>query len=259
MKNMKNTFLTIFFLTISTFCIASTPLNLKVMTYNLRFGELASMEQLGEFIKSNHPDIVFLQEVDVFTQRQDAKHQNGINFIAELGYYTNMLSVYSKSIDYKGGYYGLGILSKYPFESMQRYKLPMVENGREQRCLLVGKVEINENSTVTVACTHLDLIAKIREVQINEINKILKDCPDPVIVGGDFNAFPNSVEIESGMSKWLNATNKDYTFPAQSPSNKIDYIFCLPKNKWKMIQSEVIKTELSDHLPVISELELILD
>lgn len=258
MKNMKNPFLTIFFLTLSTLCFASTPLNLKVMTYNLRFGELASMEQLGEFIKSKNPDIVFLQEVDVFTQRENAKHQNGKNFIAELGYYTNMLSVYSKSIDYKGGYYGLGILSKYPFESMQRYKLPIVE-GHEQRCLLVGKVEVKENYTLTVACTHLDLLAKTREIQVKEINRILKDSTGPIVIGGDFNALPNSVEIKDGMANWLSVSNKDYTSPAKSPANKIDYLFCLPKSKCKMIDSEAVKTQLSDHLPVISLLELTMD
>ncbi len=256
---MKHLFLTLSFLSLYALCIATQPLNLKVMTYNLRFGELASLEQLGNFIKSNNPDVVFLQEVDIFTQRPNAKQQNGKNFIAELGYYTNMLSVYSKSIDYQGGYYGLGILSKYPFKSMQRYKLPLVEKGREQRCLLVAEVELNENTAITVACTHLDLKAEIRLIQVKKINKILKDCKDPVILGGDFNATPNSREIETGMSDWFSASNKDYTSPAQSPRNKIDYIFCSPKTKWKMIGCEVQKSNLSDHLPVISELELLGD
>lgn len=253
---MRHLLFTLSFLALQAFCIAASPIQLKVMTYNIRFGELASLEQLGEFIKKNNPDIVFLQEVDVFTHRPVAKAQNGKNFIAELGYYTSMMSLYSKSIDYLGGYYGLGILSKYPFESMQRYKLPLVENGREQRCLLMARVELNDHTMITVGCTHLDLKSEIRVIQVEEINRILKECKDPMVIGGDFNATPNSKEIETGMLSWFNASNDEYTSPAQSPQNKIDYIFCFPKSHWEMVGCEVPQSGLSDHLPVISELKL---
>lgn len=253
---MRQLLLTLSFLFVQAIGMGASPLHLKVMTYNLRFGELASLEQLGEFIKKNNPDIVFLQEVDVFTHRPVAKAQNGKNFIAELGYYTNMMSLYSKSIDYLGGYYGLGILSKYPFESMQRYKLPLVEDGREQRCLLTARVELNDHTMITVGCTHLDLKPEIRVIQVEEINKILKECKDPMVIGGDFNATPGSKEIETGMMNWLNASNNEYTSPAQLPKNKIDYIFCFPKSQWEMLGCEVPKSALSDHLPVISELRL---
>ena len=101
------------------------------MTYNLRFGELASLEELGECIKNENPDVVMLQEVDVNTHRKRAPKQNGKHFISELGFYTKMFSVYGKSIPYEGGYYGLGLLSKYPFVSTERILLPMVEAGRE--------------------------------------------------------------------------------------------------------------------------------
>ena len=37
---------------------------LKIMSYNLRFGELATMKQIGEYIASEAPDIVALQECD---------------------------------------------------------------------------------------------------------------------------------------------------------------------------------------------------
>lgn len=40
------------------------------MTYNLRFGELASLEQIAEHIKAFQPDFVALQEVDSKTYRE---------------------------------------------------------------------------------------------------------------------------------------------------------------------------------------------
>ena len=56
---------------------AQDTLKLRVMTYNLRFGELATIDQLAEHIKAFQPDFVALEEVDVNTHRTLAPHQNG--------------------------------------------------------------------------------------------------------------------------------------------------------------------------------------
>ena len=230
---------------------------LKVLCYNLRFGELANLKDLGTFIKSENPDIVMLQEVDIFTQREKAVHQNGKNFIAELGYYTEMMSAFGKSINYKGGYYGLGILSKYPILSMQKIFLPLVEDGREQRSLLIARIELDNGLEVTVASTHLDLKPKIRLVQVAYINEILSQETNPVILAGDFNAKPGSPEISVGMKNWKKACNDDLTTSSKNPGAKIDYIFCYPENSWNVIDSKTSEVTLSDHFPVISVLELI--
>ena len=65
-------------------------LRIRVMTYNLRFGELASLEQIAEHIKAFQPDFVALQEVDSKTFRERTPQQNGKDFITELGYRTQM-------------------------------------------------------------------------------------------------------------------------------------------------------------------------
>ena len=63
---------------------AQDTLRLRVMTYNIRFGELATVDRLAEHIKSFKPDFVALEEVDVNTDRSLAPHQNGRNIISEL-------------------------------------------------------------------------------------------------------------------------------------------------------------------------------
>ena len=63
---------------------------LRLMTYNLRFGELASMQQIGEYIASEAPDIVAVQECDWATKRKRAPQQNGVKFMNELSYYSGM-------------------------------------------------------------------------------------------------------------------------------------------------------------------------
>ena len=256
MKRMFNVIVILLLFPLAIFAQEKTQL--KVMSYNLRFGELASLEELGKFIKCENPDVVMLQEVDVMTDRGErAPHQIGKNFIAELGYYTGMLSAYGKSISYKGGYYGIGILSKYPFSSVERILLPMVEEKREQRSLLVTQVELNDGRKVTVACTHLDLKSEIRMVQVKEINKILRKSGNPVLLAGDFNAKPDSPEISEGMQEWQHSCKDDvYTIPAKAPKSKIDYIFSYPTSSWKVVSSYVPEVFLSDHRPVIAIMEL---
>lgn len=237
---------------------AQEKTQLKIMSYNLRFGELASLEQLGNFIKSENPDIVLLQEVDIYTNRERALHQNGKNFIAELGYYTNMMSLFGKSITYEGGYYGLGILSKYPFIQTERFLLPLVEEKREQRSLLTALLELDNGQQITVACTHLDLKPEIRIEQVAAINNLLKNKTTPILLAGDFNAKPDSPEIAEGMKGWQHSCKNDvFTIPAKAPKSKIDYIFSYPEKQWKLINSYVPEVTLSDHRPVVATLELI--
>lgn len=232
-------------------------LHIRVMTYNLRFGELASLEQIAEHIKAFKPDFVALQEVDSKTFRERAPQQNGKDFITELGYRTQMYPLYGKSISYKDGYYGIGILSKHPYFKVEKTMLPRPQE-KEQRVMLQGTFEVNGTDTITFACTHLDYFSEdTRFLQIQKITEVLRQSAYPVILGGDFNARPDSKTIRKGMTDWKLLTNDDLTFPAHKPSIKIDYLFGYPKNNWRVIRTQSVQSLLSDHLPIITELELI--
>jgi len=229
----------------------------KVLSYNLRFGELASMEEFAEFIKEEDPDFVALQEVDNRTFRERAPKQNDIDFATELGYHTGMIPAYGKTIPYRGGYYGIGILSKYPLSKIERIYLPKTENGKEQRAVLVAEVEYKEGEYITFASTHLDYTnTEERQVQVEKLNEVLKQSAYPVIVAGDFNARPDAVEIRQGMSEWKLVSSLDPTVPADKPRHTIDYIFCFPKGKWKDIENQTYRIDLSDHLPISAVIEL---
>lgn len=230
---------------------------LKVLCYNLRFGELASLEELATFIKEQDPDIVALQEVDCRTYRDRAPGQHGKDFATELGFRTGMIAAYGKTIPYAGGYYGIAVLSKYPLAKVERIYLPKTENGKEQRAVLIADVEYREGAYFTFACTHLDYTnTEERQVQVSELNKVLLAKPYPVIVAGDFNARPASKEISEGMNAWKTVSDMEPTVPAHAPRNTIDYIFCYPKDKWVGIDAITHKVELSDHLPISAVVEL---
>jgi len=236
---------------------AEPPVKLKVLSYNLRFGELASLEEIAAFIKKQDPDVVALQEVDNHTFRDRAPKQNGKDFATELGFRTGMIPVYGKTIPYKGGYYGIAILSKYPLAKVERIYLPKTKNGKEQRAVLVAEVEYEEGKYFTFASTHLDYTNTTeRQLQVKKLNEVLLKKNKPVIVAGDFNARPNSIEIKKGMNAWERLTDLKPTVPAKAPKHTIDYIFCYPRNKWNKLSTKTYNVDLSDHLPVSATVEL---
>ena len=107
MKFIK--FICLFFLILAfkhipdTVYAQESPVRLKILCYNVRFGELASLEELAAFITEQNPDVVALQEMDCRTFRDRTPKQHGKDFITELGFRTGMLTAYGKTIPYAGG------------------------------------------------------------------------------------------------------------------------------------------------------------
>ena len=228
---------------------------LKIMSYNLRFGELATMKQIGEYIASEAPDIVALQECDWDTHRTRAPHQNGVRFVNELAYLSGMFGLYGKSIDYAGGYYGIGILSRYPILRSERVLLPN-DGKSEQRSMLIADIELPSGKIVTFVCTHLEVkTSEMRQEQVRFINRYFKGSKNNIILCGDMNAEPDSEEMRELAGKWANLTDRNLTFSTAKPQMKIDYIWARPASRVSLLSTRVCtETKLSDHFPIVSEI-----
>jgi endonuclease/exonuclease/phosphatase family metal-dependent hydrolase len=227
------------------------------MSYNLRFGQLASMDSIANFISEKNPDLVALQECDWATYRENALRQNGVRFINVLAYDTGMFGLFARTINYKKGYYGIGILSKYPIIRSERKLLPNSRNGGEPRAMLICEVELPSGQRLTFVCTHLTVkSSELRERQLAFINKTLAHISGPVIIAGDMNSKPDSKEIQKGFEGWTQLTDMSTkTFSSTEPRVKIDYIAGKPKGIFSLISTEVCSdVMLSDHLPVISRI-----
>lgn len=238
--------------------LAAQECDLRIMSYNLRFGELASMQQIGEYIAGKDPDLVALQECDWNTVRTRAPKQHHVRFVNELGQITGMFTAYGKALDYMGGYYGIGILSKYPIIRAERVLLPH-DGKAEQRVMLVVDVEMPDRGTVTFACTHLEVTSpEARHEQAGFINAYFARTPYPTFLAGDMNADPESAEIRRLTSDgWMPLTNSEPTYPTQKPSIKIDHIFYRGPRPLVLKRTVTCSdSELSDHRPVISEVSL---
>jgi endonuclease/exonuclease/phosphatase family metal-dependent hydrolase len=228
------------------------------MTYNVHHCNPPAIKGLidvcaiADVIISNKADIVFLQEIDVKTHRA-----KGMNQSLELSRLTGLqYSAFYKAIDIMGGEYGVVILSRFPLDSAVVY--PLWQKGEsEQRVLGISVATLPDDRKIRVACTHLDLSADIREKEIKQIELILSRGEIPVILGGDFNAEPESKEMGIMFNRFTSSTkNFVATFPNINPNKTIDYLFTRRIDKLRFISHKVITGIVaSDHLPVVAEVE----
>lgn len=249
------TIVIVFLCTLNAF--AQQTQNLRLMTYNLRFGELASLEEIATYIKKLNPDIIALQELDSKTTRKLALKQNGKDFISELAYLTGLFGIYGKTIDYSNGYYGIGILSKYPFISSKRILLPNPAPLSEARAVLISEIELPSDHKIVFACTHLDLKTEKRAIQMKAIKNQLNKYNGLKFLAGDFNTNPEQGEVVKALKNWTDLLPVDLTSPTSNPKVKIDYLLYENTSKIKLVNSFVDHSVIfSDHLPCIADIKI---
>jgi len=204
------------------------------------------LKRTASVLTALNPDVVLLQEVDCRRPQTRMRHQPA--FLAKT---LNMDFAYGAVKHYRPGSYGNAILSRYPIVNYKNHILP----GEDQRCCLEAEIKIPW-SYFRVFHLHLGLKAAERYRHLQDII-LPRVCAvsSPVILGGDFNARPESSEI--GLVKnclrdsfQANSGECIYTFPSDQPRARIDYIFL--NNRWELNDYKVIPdTQASDHLPLV--------
>jgi endonuclease/exonuclease/phosphatase family metal-dependent hydrolase len=240
---------------------AQKPKKLRVMTYNIHHcnppsaGTKIDVEAVARVITKEKPDFVALQEVDVNTERSG----KGLHQAKELARLTGMHYFFSKAIDHQGGDYGVAILSRFPILDSMRLILPIDPAiGGETRTIAAITVEVSNEKKIIFASTHLDLKEPNRLTQSELIIKLFKESGLPVILGGDFNAQPDSKVIGLLDQNFTRSCQEcKPTIPVNEPNRVIDFIMFKPDGTFKSLSTRVIDEQYaSDHLPVLAELQV---
>ena len=235
------------FLTIASFWIVLSikPVQVTIMSYNVRhcagMDLVVDYDRTADVILKQMPDIVAIQELDSMTGRSEQKYQ-----IEELANRTKYYSIFGKAIDYDGGAYGVGVLTKEKPLSTKRIPLP----GEEPRVLLI--VELKD---YVIACTHLDLEESERFASTPIIIEEAQNWQKPFILAGDWNDYPNSQLLQELTKYFTINSGNDFTFPADEPNECIDYVATFNNCPSKTIESVVVdEPEASDHRPLMVNL-----
>jgi endonuclease/exonuclease/phosphatase family metal-dependent hydrolase len=230
----------------------------RVLSFNILHGETMrgdfDLEQIARVIRKAEPDLVAMQEVDLYTGRT-----SGRDLASELGLLTQMVPLFGRAMPYDGGEYGEGILSRYSFLSTRNHALPAQE-GKEPRSALEVHVILKSGDTIAFVGTHFDHTGEVDRInQAAELREILADVDLPVLLAGDLNATPESRTMEILFSDLKpSSTDMAPTMPSDGPGAKIDYILYGPPDRWRVLESRVIcDTVASDHCALLSVLELL--
>lgn len=224
----------------------------RLMSYNVRnclgLDSTVSYDRVAEVINAARPDAVAVQELDSMTTRYP-----GQDVLRNLAERTGMHPVFAGSIDYRGGKYGIGMLTREKPLSFRRVPLPC---RSEPRSLLI--VELPD---YYYCSTHLSLNAEDRISDVRIIIDELSKLDKPVFIAGDFNAEPDeeAMRLLAGHFTIFDKENGPCTYPADKPEIEIDYICQYaagPGPAGRAMTYKVIEeaTVESDHRPIVADI-----
>lgn len=260
MKIISALTLTVLFAIAGCATSRTKDMTFRVLTYNIHHGEgldqKIDLERIADLIKREKADIVALQEVDKGVERTARR-----DFPAELAKLTGMTVYFDRNIIYQGGDYGNAVLTRFPIKRKKNTHYKMLREG-EQRG--VQQLVLNvQGKELLFLNTHIDYRPDNSERLINadELKEIVKRAGRmPVVLCGDFNDFPAS-KLHQKISSFLTdtweliGTGDGFTIPAANPRNRIDYIW-ISGQTLEPVKIEVLKSDASDHLPVLGEFRL---
>ena len=161
---------------------------LKVITFNIAHGKgmdgVVDITRQADLINKYKPDIVFLQEIDMYTKR--AGQVNQIRDFSKKVFlpYCSM----ETNINLEDGYYGDGIISRFPISFSTNYLMPKTDLNHEQRGVLCNRIALG-TAKVNLFSIHLSTYEDERIIACNELMRIISkiDEDEMIIMGGDFN------------------------------------------------------------------------
>ena len=244
---MKKILLILAVLALGTTTISAQKL--RVMSYNVKNGNgmdgVKDITRCGELVRKTQPDVVAVQELDSCSKRNNF-YVLGKMAEAAGGYH----AYYGPTIPYRGGKYGIGVLTKKPALSVEFHRLPC---PKEPRGMLV--VEMKKYYLI---CTHLSLSEPSRIESVAIIKDVVSKLKNkPVFIAGDMNARPNSKPIEEfhKFAQVLSDPSK-FTIKSNNPYACIDYIFGV-NGKFKVTNRHIFNQSLlSDHFPIYVDVKV---
>lgn len=236
---------------------------LKLLSYNIHSGHdfegKENLADIGDFIKEVNADIVGMNEVDMKNERCGGIDQ--VEFLRERAGYP--YCAFSPSMEYRGGYYGNGLLSKYPILEAEPVAIPKAEDAdkhHEPRSILRCVIDA-PCGKITVMVTHYGVYAPSERVEgVKKTLELVEAAGEmPIFFMGDLNATPDSEELKPLYEKLFD-TAKGFkeealwsiSFPY--PSRRIDFIFAKHYNGANTVF--VPNVPYSDHCPYIAEVNV---
>ncbi len=261
----------------STFAASSlfSPTTLRVATYNIHKGvrgmgprKRLEIHNLGLGVEALDADLVFLQEVSLYHTRA-ARHFDRTSFGWPEGGQADFLApdgydvAYRTNATTRHGEHGNALLSRWPMGDVGHHDVS--DHRFEQRGLLHVPVLWKKRWVHTVV-VHLGLVHSSRVRQIQRLAEFITSqvpAGEPLLVAGDFNDWGERLDgpmREIGLDRARAPAGRlasRLTFPSRVPVFALDRIYmrglaCHSTS----VPRGTAWARMSDHLPLVAELEL---
>jgi len=240
-------------------CVTQSDVTLNVVTFNIHSGLGPNggldLEQIAREIESWDPDIVLMQEVDRFRH-----HSGGIDQPAWFADRLGMEYSYGPNQSPGNGEIGNATLSRFPIVAQSNTHLPNQPGLKDAllRGLLHTTIEVGDTD-VSIYNTHLQpAYDSLKLSQMRVVAQSLAADPQPMILGGDFNAVSGS-QVMSVAGQYLDdvwdsaGVGPDGTSPGAHRA-RIDHV--LYSSPFVPGTARTIESAVSDHRAVGTTLTL---
>ena len=246
-------------------------MKVSILQWNILYEE--NIKNIIAFLRKNKADIICLQELSL-----DSPIQNNIDtpkYVAQaLGYsyYYRRIPVYaSKELKVLAN----GIFSRFPIASsrsdwIQKPAQRSSDYSYQHRAyvevrLKVGKDILDVGTTHTSYTHHFINTARKRQ-EARKLIKLIENKRTKFILTGDLNSRPNSYTLKSLRKHFKHAgpaysqktfTTKYFTYKGFKETGlnwRLDYVFTT--EDVKVLNSKILKTKYSDHLPILTTIEI---
>lgn len=249
---------------------------LRVATYNIHKGvrgvgprKRLEIHNLGLAVEALDADIVCLQEVRLFHHREARRFERTwfgwpeggqAQFLAPEGYDV----AYRTNAVTRHGEHGNALLSRWPIGDIAHHDVS--DHRLEQRGLLHVPVHW-AGTTVHAVVAHFGLVHASRVRQVQRLAAYIEaEVPpgEPLFVAGDFNDWGEKLDEPMkriGLTRGVAADGQRaqrLTFPAIVPVFALDRVYLRGlRCRSTMVPRGMNWARMSDHLPLLAELELV--
>lgn len=237
---------------------AAQATTIRVVSYNIKHGrgndDLVDLARTAGVLRALTPDIVGLQEVD-----REAERSGKVDEARALGESLGLRHAFGRFMDFQGGAYGMGVLSRFPITQSREVRLP---DGNEPRAALAVDVRLPGGRSLSIVNVHFDWVRDdgFRFAQAQTLTEFLDALRNPYILLGDFNDEPGSRTLGLFTTRAADAVKPradHFTFSSTDPVKEIDFIFMAPREAWTTGEVRVIDEKVaSDHRPLLGVLTL---
>jgi endonuclease/exonuclease/phosphatase family metal-dependent hydrolase len=195
------------------------PGMLRIVDWNIAVARDSSLMEIGMTLQALDADVITLQEVDFHAQRTQRADEPALLADA-LGYNY----VFAAAIPWDGGYYGIAMLSRVPFTSVERIHLSNAD-ATEDRTAIEARL-CPGRACIRAVNHHADLVPLAAQLSTNEVlEHIAAQAGTRVALLADLNQIPSDAGPQACLGAGLVDLGAQFGAAPTSGDRRIDYAF----------------------------------